>query len=425
MPKVRKQQKPVNLPEDFMDYYVYYDLNRSGNTKDIRKQLLQRQGEIRSKMTGGSLNSPEIMNKLQEAFENIAAAIKIFKNDDRRKNYDALLDAAYESGALNPEAQSTAQDLYEEIQALYMKGNYSGAIRAAMEALNNNAHDYRIYILLAQSYFALNNADASLKAVDDGLNVHPDNFPLLRAGARFANEGKQDYGCSQRYINRMMEIDPENPMAVSEQSYLYATAGKTDIAYKLVDDFLEKHPNDTDFRKDVAYDLVGLSYSSCYTKDPYSDAYIIASEEDYKKSLDTCTKAASLYNDENIQDALENARSFGSVEYNDENTENILWLFIGGAIYLVTSIVAFASNGLAGLLVFALGILLIFSGVKLRKLSYRPYWQINKFILTGQREKEEGRYITIGKIFAGYMKWCIKASVGIMKFCFRLALGWL
>lgn len=425
-----KKKSNVNIPDGILDYYAMYGLDRKASTREIRKQLLQKQGEIRSNMANGALNSEEILEKLQEAHNTLAAAIKTFKTDDRRKEYDLMLDAAYETGKIDVEAQSMAQNLYEEIEALFLKGNYRGAVRRCMETLNNNVHDYRIYILLAQSYFALNDLDGSLRTVEDGLKVHPDNLPLLRAGARFSNEGKQDYDRAQKYVNRMMELDPESSIANSEQCYLYLTTGKDDLSYQLIDEYIGKHPNDTEFRKDCAYDLVGYSYS-CYTKDPGSDAYVIASQEDYQKCLDTCNKAASLYNDENVQTALENAKYFGTVEFNDENKESIMWLFIGGAIYFFAGIMAvgtlmgeagFFGALISGIVPLALGGLLIYAGIRLNQVSHRPYWQINKFIMTGKREKGEGKYIIIGKIFAGYMKVCIKITIWIIKLTFGLIL---
>lgn len=424
-----KKAKNIDIPEGFIDYYVLYGIDRKTKTKDIRKLLFQKQGEIRSNMSNGALNSPEIMKKLQEAGNEIANAIKAFKNDERRSAYDEILDAAYAAGRIDTAAQTMAQDLYEEIEALFMKGNYRLAVQKCMDALNNNVHDYRIYILLAQSYFALSDPDRSIKTVDDGLKVHPDNLPLLRAGARFANEGKKDYDKAQGYVNRMLEIDKDSPLAASEQSYLYLSTGKQDLAYGMIDEYVEKHPNDMEFRKDVAYDLVGYSYS-CYTKDPGSDAYVIASQEDYQRSLDTCNKAMSLYNDENVREALENAKSFGTVEFNDENRDGIKWLFIGGLIYAFAAVMAIMAGAQAGELGGAivgslpftiLGGLLLYSAVRLRQVSYRPYWQINKFILTGQREKGEKKYIIIGKIFAGYMRWSFKIGWAIVKFAFSLA----
>lgn len=417
-----KKVRNIEVPEGFKDYYAIYSIDRKTNTRDIRKLLLQRQGELRSNMSNGSLNDPEIMKRLQEAFDDLANAVKTFKNDDRRKEYDAILDAAYETGRIDVEAQAMAQDLYEEIETLFMRGNYRGVIRKCMDALNNNVGDYRIYILLAQSYFALNDVNRSLSTVNDGLKIHPDNLPLLRAGARFSNEGKFGFDKAQEYINKMAEIDADNPLTISEQSYLYISDGKEDLAYKLIDEYVEKHPNDMEFRKDVAYDLVGHSYT-CYTKQPGSDAYVIASEKDYQHCLASCNKAQSLYNDDNIQNAFDNAKSYGEVEFNYDNIENIIWLIIGGIIYLAIGVFAIGSAGVPGFLFGgALGVLLIYSGIRLWRASYRPYWQIYKYILTGKREKGEGKYILIGKIFAGYMKWSFKISWWLIKFTVSLFL---
>ena len=402
------------------DYYAIYQLDRNMDTKSIRKVLLKQQGEIRSNMANGSLNSPEILEKLQGLFNDIAAAIKVFKNDTCRKEYDAQLDAAYKAGQVDVEAQKLAQDIFEEIQEMFMKGNYNGVVRRCMDALNNNVRDYRLYILMAQSYFAMNDADNSLRTVENGLRVHPENMQLLKAGARFANEGKHDYNTSQEYINRMIQIEPDSGLAAAEQSYLYLAGGKDDLAYRTIDEYIEKHPNDMEFRKDCAYDLVGHSYS-CYTKTPDSDAYVIASEQDYNKCLNICNKAASLYNDENVSTALDNAKYFGQVEFNEENKKNIAWLFVGAIIYLVGGIVTAASGGGAVCVVFfILAALLIASGVMLVKCSYRPYWQIFKFILTGKRESPEGIFVMIGKIFAGYMEYGLKFSWWFLKFIFRL-----
>lgn len=423
-----KAQKKANvkIPEGIVDFYVMYSIDKKLSTKEIRKQLLQKQGEIRSNMANGSLNSAEILEKLQEAYNTIAQAVKTFKTDDRRKEYDIALNAAYEAGMIDIAAQTMAQDLYEEIEAMFLKGNYKGTIRKCMDALNNNVRDYRIYILLAQSYFAMKEVDRSLQTVEDGLKVHPDNMPLLRAGARFSNEGKKDYNKAQTYVNRMMEVDPESPLTTSEQSYLYLSTGKEDLAYQMIDEYVDKHPGDQDFRRDCAYDLIGYSYN-CYTKDPNSSAYVIASQEDYQKCLDICNKAAGLYNDENVQNALDNAKSYGQVEFNDENREAIFWLFVGGGLYAFAAcvaLVALSSSGSLGAGLVAclpfgiLGGLLLYCAVKLRKVSYRPYWQINKFILTGKREKGEGKYIIIGKIFVGYIKLGFKLTEWMFKLVF-------
>lgn len=424
----KSKKKNVNIPIDFKDYYVFFNLDRNLKTKEILRTIRAEQGNLRVQMSNGSLNGDSITSRLQEALAEVEKAIKVFKNDERRKEYDIQLNAAYEMGKIRPETQQVAHDLYEELLAMFMKENYNGVIRRCMEALDQRVGDYRVYILLAQSYFALRDPDNSLNSIDRGLNHYPDNIDLLRAGARFANVGKGDYERSQRYINRMIEIDPESHFVASEQSYLYLTTGKSDLAYQTIDDYVAKNPRDREFKKDCAYDLLGFSYEY-YTKDPKSDVYVIASQEDYQKCLDTCSKAESLYSDDNTKEALKRAQSFGQVEFNAENKENIIWSFVGAAIYILGGLpavaAAFQDKSMIGaaILCMFLGVLTCASAIGLVKCSYRPYWQINKFILTGRREKWEAIFVGFGNIFAGYIKWSLKIGWKVSMWALRLGMG--
>lgn len=399
----------VELSEPLIDYYASYNLNRNARSSDLYMQLKRINGEFITNMSCASL-APEIVQKLQEQVKELEPAIKIFKNDDYRKDYDKELAKAYKKGTIDVEAQKMAQDLFAEIESLYLKGNYQAAMNKCNEALNNKVNDYRIYILLAQSYYALHNADQSLRVIDSGLQVHPNNLFLLRAGARFANEGKKDFDRAQKYINNMMEIDPESSLAYSEQSYLYLNEGKEDLAFSTIDKYMEKHPSDSEFRKGCAYDLLSHSYGF-YTQDLTTGDMVIASKQDYEKNLETCEKAASLYSDDTIKSALNNAKFFGTTQFNYENLEGIMWLVVGGIVY---------SLSVVGL---PLGLLLFFCAWRLRSVSYRPYWQINKFIMTGKREHGEGKYILIGNICTGYFRWGFRIAWWLIKLVFSFMAG--
>ena len=415
-----------------IDYYVHFSLNRNMSTKEIKNELLKKQGEVRSNMTHGSLNRSSVLNELQKEFELIAMAIKWFRNDDRRKKYDKELDLAYKEGKINIEAQRAAAELFEKLEELFMKGYYSGVIKKGMEAINNNIIDYRIYVLIAQSYYALNESDKSIETVNKGLQVYPGNMQLLKAGARFSCEGKQDYDMCQNYINQMMELEIDNSLAKAEQIFLYLKTGKEDLAYELVDSHIGKYPDDKDFRKNVAYDLVGHSFS--YYTLSKNGAYVIASEEDYQKCLNVCEKSLEVYRDENTLKAYNNAKSFGEVKFNEDNKEAIFWLFMGGVTYFIigiVSIISFAKmSGRAdmkhmiavGIFGIVLGVIVVFSGIMLRYHSYRPYWQINKFELTGKREKGEKLFIIIGNVFTGYLKWGLRLGMKLVRFLIGLAI---
>lgn len=433
----KAKEKKVKVPENIIDYYAVYMLDRNLAAKEIKKKLRSIQGDIRENMSSGSLNSDEIMAKLQKSFNQVADALKVFKNDETKTEYDAQLDAAYESGLLNTEAQTMAEDLFAEIEALFLKGNYQGAARKCTDALNNNVRDARIYGLLARSYYALQDVARSLQTVADGVKIHPENLELLRIGARFANEGKDDYNTAQNYINQMFSIDAESKFAYAEQIYLYLCSGKTDLAYQNIDEYMEKHPYDNEFRRTCAYDLIGFSYNY-YTKDEASGSYVLISKEAYENCVAVCNKAASIYNDENITTCLENAKSYGEIEFNEDNKENIMWTAIAGVLYLGMGLVSMFANMssvssegfgailavfFAALPIVALGVGVLYCAVGLYQVSKRPYWQIYKYYLTGQREPKEKVFITIGKIFAWYIKFSWKAAMWIVKFSFRLAFG--
>lgn len=422
----------VKIPENLIDYYAVYTLDRKLSAKEIKKSLRSIQGDICENMSSGSLNSDENMAKLQTAFNMVADALKIFKDEEKKKKYDIQLDEAYRQGILKTEEQKMAEDLYAEIEAMFLKGNYRGAAKQCNDALNNNIHDAKIYGLLARSYYALREVDRSLRTVADGVKIHPEDMELLKIGARFYNEGKNDYNAAQNYINQMLSLDEDNKFANAEQIYLYLCSGKSELAYQNMDEYIEKHPCDNEFRRTCAYDLIGYSYHY-YTKDPNSGSYVLISKEAYENCVEVCSKAASVYSDDTIKECLEYARNFGKIEFNEDNKENILWLAIAGVMYFTSGLFSyigcitefyregfFAALGvfLFSSLVVALGVGVLYSAVQLRSVSYRPYWQIYKYYLTGEREKKEKFYIKIGKIFADYMKWGWKVAVEICKYAF-------
>ena len=406
--------------EKVVDYYVYYSIDRQNDTKTIRDFLMKEQGRIRSHMSSSALNGTEIQMELQEKFNEMAEAMRAFRNDQRRKAYDKKLDEAYKNNMVDMAAQPMSQDLFQELEDMFGKGNYQGVINRCQQAFNSNVLDYRLFIYMAQSYMALNDSTNCYNTLGYGLNSYPDNMEILRAGARLSNTGMNDYNTSQAYINRMLEIDPENRYANSEQCYLYECTGHEDMAYQLMDTYMGRYPSDMEFRNLCAYDLVKHSYSR-YTEDPTTGSTVIASQEAYNQCLNDCSKAVSIYSDEYTKAAYENAQYYGTTEFNKENVESIAWMFGGGILYCVCGFIALAGGpwGFIGLEL--IGALVLYCAIRLKMLSHRPYWQINKYILTGEREPSEKKYMTIGSIFTGYMKWSIRASVKMTKFAMRLA----
>ena len=80
-------------------------------------------------------------------------------------------------------------------------------------------------------------------------------------------------------------------------------------------------------------------------------------------------------------------------------------------------IIACAASGIA---TFYWGRNYLYAAKRLKELSYRPYWQINKYIMTGKREPEEEQYINTGKLLTTAMRGTIKLSIETFKLIFRM-----
>lgn len=427
---------PAQTGSAVTDYYAIYGLDRTKKASEIKKELRLIQGDIREKMNYGSHISPAAMTMLQQSFAQVAAALKVFRTEESKRNYDKALSQAIGAGAVSSTAQAAPknQNLAAEMEQLFLKGNYHSAIQKGTAALQNNIQEAKVYCTLAKCYKETNEIDQGIQILKNGLKVHPDHMEILGLAARFYSEGKQDYAMSQKLVNRMLKAAPEDTDANIEQAFLYLCSGKRDLAYQQMEDFIYRHPTDRKFRKKCAYDLLGFSYQ-CYTRDPQTGASVIASEEDYLTCLEVCNKAASIYRDSTVEDCLSNAKHFGEVEFNEDNRENIRWSVLAGVIYLIPGIGGLAvllgeaaEEGLAATLAgagyamipIAIGLLVLYAALNLRKVSWRPYWQIYKYQITGQREKKEKRYILIGNILTGYMKWSIRGAIAMMKFVIAL-----
>lgn len=406
---------------ELTDYYQKFNLDPNLSAKEIVVQLRSMQGK-RMKQAEMNPFDYELQEKIEDDLREFEIAIKTFEKN--KEKYDKELSKAYKNGKVNEEVKPVTGDFLSELANNLAIGDFGSVVRKCIESLNNNVKDVRLYHYLAMANYGSDNMQAAFDAITRALTDYPNDFFSLRLGARYSTEvGAYEY--AQGYINRMFEIHTENPTTISEQCYLYEQMGKEDMAFKLIDEYLEKNPADKDFRRACAYDLVALSHSF-YVEDSSSGSMIIASQEKYEKCLATCNKATEIYRDSMTESVLQNAKFFGQTKYNDENLRHTLALFGGALIYglLGLSIFHVGPNPGAGMML-TLSLLLFYSGIRLTQVSFRPYWQINKFFMTGKRERSEQFYIWIGNIFAFYLKWSFKISIWIFTFImFLFAFAW-
>lgn len=424
------KSKKMKIEANFIDYYQLFRLNRKMSCEELAGALREKQNEWRQK--AALCNSPEYLTICREMVEKISAAMKLLKNKDSRAEYDEQLDYAIENNLLDTEAQQLAQDIYDELERLFNAGDYTAVIRKCQELLNSNTTDKKVYNYMAQSFYITDHDAEAIRTVDECLKIFPDDMDTLQLAARYYNVCNNDIQKAQGFINHMLELDSDAPLAISEQGYLHLCAGNKDAAFKTYDEYINNHPTDYAFREYAAMSMINYSYT-LFTDDGEGNLLLI-SQEAYDECLALAEKASSIYDNEHIKEHLEYTKQFGQIEFNKDNRSGIIWtMFSGityavlGLVYLVMSIVGGSELGgsgvavavIVGLVVLAIGVLCIYAGIQLFKVSKRPYWQIFRYELTGYRDKKEKLYVTIGKIFSGWMRLSWKISKGMFKFIFR------
>ncbi len=423
--KLKSKKSQVN--PNLIDYYALFGLDRGLDNKNIVVELSKKLNIVRQKQT--MCQSSEDITKLRELEEKIHEAINVFRKPDVREDYDKKLKEALAKGTLDTTAQQIAEDVYAEIQRMFDMNNYNGVIRKCQELISGTTAETRLYSYIVRSYYLTERYREALSTVDSCLSVHPNDFDALQMSARYYNMCNKDYQKAQNFVNRMLEMDPDSALAVAEQGYLYLCMGNKDMAFKAYEDYIDAHPTNEAFKESCAVDMINYSYS-LFVEDEDGTALLI-SQESYEECLALAEKAASFYDDEDIKNHLEYTRQFGKIEFNEDNREAIRWFIISGLMYSLMCLPGFLFVSLGepgGTLVVGIGLvlafLMFFCAKKLRDVSYRPYWQIFRYEVTGYRDKKEKLYVTLGKIFTGYMRFGFKLSWSVFKGVFRFILPW-
>lgn len=404
----------ANKKEIILDYYKAFGLDRSWDEKTIRKELGKAQRTFMRRQS--TTNDKEELDQINQTLEILDKAIECLSHPDARKSYDKELDKAYQAGMVNDEAEAHARDALEKAKQFYAKGQIQLAAKFALEAINNKVNDPTAYEILAKCYYDSGDYSASIDTVDKALTVYVDNTYFLWLSARI-NTIVEHYDVAQQRINRMLELDPNSSKAHAEQIHFYMYAEKEDIAFQQIDQYLAQNPNDTDFKRETAYNLISFT-NTCYLEDADTGSLVIADKKSYTKCMFLCKKAYSLYQDEYTKSNLESAQFFGQREFNHNNSYELKWLWGLSALSLFIIVPAFGEmRSIADLfsILFAACIYIV-PAILLTIVSFQPYWQINRIYYTGKAGWFETLVIWWGKITVAIVIWSLRISWGIIRF---------
>lgn len=387
------------------DLYKELELERSWDESTIKTRLkeIQRLWTKRQSACNDKeqlLLIDQILSKVDEGFRYLIKAM-------RRKQYDEALDKAYKNGKIKDDTEVQMQGLIDQARQYYKKGNIKLAAQYAQQAIDGKVNDSSVYDILARCYFDMQNYPKALEVIDSGTSIFTDNLDLHWLGARIAIVGTQNYDDAQNRVNQLLAIAPDDSIGHSEQIFLHLRKGDEDLAFQEIDSYVAAHPQDEEFKRGAAYDIDAYS-NSCYYYNQAQNATFIADKESYKKCLKLRTKAVEIYNDEHTRKMLEDTKYYGKKEWDSWNLDSIKSLSIYGLILLF--------------IVPYVGVPLLVIDAAVIYFSFRPYWQINKTYITGERGKLEKVVTTIGDYAARFGGWFIKFLWNVIVLFFKFIL---
>lgn len=401
---IRGAAKRMNVT---IDLYKELEIDRSWDEKTIRTHLKNLQKLWTQRQ--GATNDKEQLLIIDKILKSIEEAYRFLTKASKREQYDQALELAYQKGKIVDTDDERLHSLLDEARVYYRKGNLKLATKLAEEAIEGKVNDPRVYDFLVRCYFESNESNKALNTVDQGIEIFKTDIDLHWLGARIATVGTKNFDDAQRRINNLIELDPKNAIGHSEQIYLHLRKGDEQLAFQEIDAYIEKNPNDENFKRRVAYDLDTYS-NSCYYYDASQNASFIADKQSYQKCLTLRKKAVEIFSDEHTQNQLEQAKYFGKKEWNDWNMSAIISLAVYGTFFGL--FLGSLSN-----IFLDIGVIFYIIMAVLIYFSFRPYWQINKTYVTGEMGSLELIVNQIGDMAARLGEWMFRALIAFV--------GWL
>lgn len=372
----------------FVDYYEIFHLERSMSEKEIKKKMTE--WSIMLTQMDGSTDPSNIAEKkqLRKKKECLREARKILFNAEKRKQYDMELDAALRAGQVNHQKTREIKDALERARRYFEQQHYTQAIEAAREAIDNHANTDEPYEIISRSRFMEGDYTESLETLDQGAEIYQGSQTLWWLRVRMHIRMEQ-YEEAQTLLNRAREQFRGSIRLEAEQAYLYFHAEKSELGNRTMETYLQQHPSDSEYRQQMAYNLIELS-NYCYRYDTESQMQMIIDQKDYDRCLELVSAANRIYQDDYTKAALEDVRYYGERDYDEESKViKKTYMGISAAVGLIGLIALLMGSGAALILLAVAVLFLVFRRV-IDKNSYLPRWQLNRDYYRGYKETGDG-----------------------------------
>lgn len=416
--------KSANVDPNITDYYQIYDLIRGTKREDLLKELRRKKnGLIQKQQTAPAEKKVEIEAKVSKLIMLLDDAIKIFKNAEKFNEYNKQLDLAYANGMINTAYQDELLASLDEVERLFYSENYGAAINLCNKLISEKGASVKLCEVLSKSYYLSGNKAGALSTAEYCVKTFPHDSIALDLAVRMSVRVGNDFNKAQSYMNMILESFSDTALAALDQAYILFSQNNLDMGFVVIDNYINLHPSDSQFRSNAAYDMIAFGNGMFKGDGSNNGIVYLDSTEEYDMCKRYADKAGEICNDQTVREYVEDINYYGTVEFNEDNKEHLKWSMIGCAVFIFYGLIAIQYGAVSqSILSIALAIGCGFVYVSLRSVSRRQYWQINKYYMTGERLPKEQLFINIGTVLTFIFKWTFKLTIEMYKLILKILL---
>lgn len=219
-----------------IDFYQELGLRQDEDTEELHRKATHVARQWRQRASLSGRNGQEAAEKLKIA----KAAMEVFRDDETRQNYDAMLTFA-------PAADSQEIDWIDEAWKYYFADDYDAARAAAQQARSFDGRNPRSYVISACVEMLHGSANQALEYANQAyiLDLAQENaidVNMARGGAYLTlNENKKALDNYQRVLD--IATDSYFPFVVWSAAWAYIKMQRYTEAVELCLTALGKDPN--------------------------------------------------------------------------------------------------------------------------------------------------------------------------------------
>lgn len=387
-----------------INYYEEFNLDPALSNEEIQQLLFKEKKKWIARQNASNLEKRQLAEKKIVLIEE---AVTIFSDKLKRDQYDLKIrknpkketkeaEPAKEERKPRTEGQ-TAEMIRETAKNIYEIGDTARTIDYCSEVIAQGVKDAGIYYYLGHAYWENNDLQHAVNVFRQGVEYYPDVPDFYADLALIYVNFMNNCGEARTCIDTALKLQPENSYYESISVLCQFVSGEVDAAEEKIKAYLEQHPQDQEYRGNVAEAYI--TYSDKFLEQCDNGGAYIPTQEAYDSMLYYRKRANEIQPGTRTSEALKLVTDRGKRTFNKDNVWGLALL----------ALIGFAMGGFLMFLILA-------GTAALAYYSWKPEWMTEKMYLTGQRDTANTILFCLNKIASVLAR----IYIAVIKAAFRL-----